>query len=107
MPCTFHSTNRVMSIFARAVGILVCVGVFAAVPLAAEQPPQPKQQDEFVPMSEVPPEDQLPAAPLLIAAYAFVWVAVLAYVISVARRLGAVQGELTRLEATLKETDRV
>jgi CcmD family protein len=73
----------------------------------AGQVSQPPQQDEFVPMSEVPPEEQLPAAPLLVAAYAFVWVAVLLYIVSVARRLTAVQGELQRLERNLNETRRV
>ena len=33
-------------------------------------------QSEFVPVDALPPADQLPAAPLLITAYAFVWVAV-------------------------------
>ena len=42
--------------------------------------PQPPQQphaagNEFVPISQLPPQDQLPAAPLLISAYVFVWLA--------------------------------
>ena len=52
------------------------------------QPP-PQQQEEFVPIDELPPQDQLPAAPLLVAAYSFVVLALFAYVVSVARRLGA------------------
>ena len=37
-------------------------------------------QSEFVPVTEIPASEQLPSAPLVIAAYAFVWIAFLAYV---------------------------
>ena len=70
------------------------------------QPQQPQQQEEFVPIDQLPPQDQLPAAPLLVAAYSFVALALFAYVISVARRLGSVQNELQRLEAELKRGGR-
>ncbi len=59
---------------------------------------QPKQLDEFVPIDQLPQVEQIPAANLLIPAYAFVWVAVLAYVISLSRRLGAVEQDMQRLE---------
>ncbi len=67
---------------------------------------QPQPQDEFVPIDELPPQDQLPAAPLLVAAYAFVVLALFAYVVSVARRLGEVQRDLDRLESDLKRSGR-
>ena len=35
--------------------------------------PRPAQ-DEFVPVDELPPQEQLPAAPLLIAAYSVAWI---------------------------------
>jgi len=74
---------------------------------AQSQPSQPpQQQDEFVPVSELPPQDQLPAAPLLISAYTFVWVALFGYVFSVARRLNGVQREVTRLEGDMKRERR-
>lgn len=62
----------------------------SAVGVAQVQP----GQEEFVPIKELPPEDRLPAAPLLIGAYVFVWVALLGYVWSVWRRLGKVESEL-------------
>ena len=71
----------------------------AAVTLA--QPPP--QQSEFVPISELPPGDQLPAAPLLIAAYAFVWVVLLAYLWSIGNRIRGVRAEIDRLEQRLGE----
>ncbi len=107
MPFTFCSKTDPMRPFKRAVVLaLLSLSCVLSVAPAVAQVAQPQQQDEFVPMSEVPPEDQLPAAPLLIAAYAFVWIAVLLYVVSVARRLGTVQGELQRLERNLNEARR-
>lgn len=77
-----------------------------AVALHAQQPPQPQPQEEFIPIEELPPQDQLPAAPLLVAAYSFVVLALFGYVVSVARRLGSVQRELERLEADMKRSGR-
>jgi len=59
-----------------------------------------------VPIDELPPQDQLPAAPLLVTAYSFAVLALFAYLISVARRLGGVQRELERLESDLKRSGR-
>jgi CcmD family protein len=75
-------------------------------PALAQPPAPPEQQDEFVPIDQLPPQDQLPAAPLLIAAYAFVMLALFGYVVSVARRLTTVQRELERLEADAKKSGR-
>lgn len=83
------------------IGLLV-VGVWwaSAAHEAAALAQQPKPQvDEFVPVNELPPEEQLPAAPLLIAAYAFVWAAVLTYLWFLWRRLGKVEGELADVAA--------
>ena len=52
--------------------------------------------DGFEPVANLPaPErEQLPAAPLVMAAYAVVWVMVFGYLWSIWRRLGAVEREL-------------
>ena len=73
---------------------------------AAVHAQQPQPQDEFVPIDELPPQDQLPAAPLLVAAYTFVVLALFAYLVSVARRLGGVQRDLERLQSDLKRSGR-
>jgi CcmD family protein len=88
----------------RTVALLLLVLVLAPGALAQQPPPEP--QDEFVPMSELPPQDQLPSAPLLIAAYAFVWLAIGGYVLSVARRLTSVQREVERLDSDVKKGTR-
>jgi hypothetical protein len=65
---------------------------------AAQPAPQPPAAtDEFVPVTDLPPTEQLPAAPLVIGAYAFIWVAVLVYVTLLWRRLAAVQKDLDAL----------
>lgn len=77
--------------------VVVVVGLMwtelAVTDVAASQP----AQDEFVPLESVPPEDQLPAAPLLVAAYALLWVAVLGYLWSIWRRMMTVEHELADL----------
>jgi len=67
---------------------------------------QPAPVEEFVPIDQLPPQDQLPAAPLLVAAYAFVVLALFAYVTSLARRLGGVQRDIERLQSDLKRSGR-
>jgi CcmD family protein len=68
------------------------------------QPPQPV--DEYVPVSQLPPQDQLPAAPLLVTAYSFVWLALFGYLVSVAQRLSKVKREVERLESDMKRSTR-
>ena len=69
-------------------------------PLAAQT--QPRQQEEFTPIDQLPPQDQLPAAPLLVGAYAFVLLMLFGYLVMVSRRLSAIQTEVNRLDADLK-----
>ena len=80
-----------------AIQLVIVLGLCSVhVGLAAAQPPQPAQ-DEFVPLEQVPPEDQLPAAPLLITAYAIIWILVLGYLWSIWRRMSAVEREIDGL----------
>jgi CcmD family protein len=74
----------------------VCGWMLLFATMAGAQAPTP--QDSFVPASSLPPVDQIPAGPLLLAAYSFVWVAVLFYVWTVWRRLNRVETEMQALE---------
>ena len=58
---------------------------------------QPTGQGAFVPVDAVPLADQLPAAPLLITAYAFVWLAATFYVWTIWRRLNKVEDDMRAL----------
>jgi CcmD family protein len=75
----------------------------AAILLAQEQP---KQQEEFTPIDQLPPQDQLPAAPLLVGAYAFVLLMLFGYLFMVSRRLSLIQSEVERLDSDLKRSGR-
>ena len=88
------------------VRVLVTLVVFLSVTVvpALLAQPRPPQQGEFIPIDQLPPQDQMPAAPLLIGAYVFVLVAFAVYLLSVARRLAVVQREVERLERDLKQT---
>ena len=85
----------------RRVLIALLLGIAVTTAVHAQQP-KPERQDEFVPITELPPEERLPAQPLVIGAYAFAWLALGGYVLSVARRLDHVQREIERLETDTK-----
>src|SRR2546426_8000908 len=95
-----------MTFFKRVTTSAALILLLTAGTVAAQPPRQTEQQKGFVPVSELPPQDQLPAAPLLVGAYAFVWLAVFGYVVSVARRLSVVQREGQRLEADISRGHR-
>jgi hypothetical protein len=69
---------------------------------SVNQPPQ----DEFRSLSELPPEERMPAAPMVVAAYIFVLLAFFAYVFSLSRRLSAVKQDMARLETEIKGSRR-
>jgi len=86
-------------------GVLTFVWTIVLIaPAFAQQPPTSPGQTEFRPMSEVPPSEQLPAAPLVIAAYVFFLLAVLFYVWTLWRRLNTVENDIRALERTAKRT---
>ena len=78
----------------RMVAVLIGALLLVAPGLAA----QPPGQDQFVPVKELPPSEQMPAAPLLITAYAVFLVLVVFYVWTVARRLNKVDTDMRTLE---------
>ena len=47
------------------------------------------------------PRQEIPSVPFVAAAYGFIWIAVLVYVVSVARGLGRVRGEIDDLRRKL------
>ena len=59
-----------------------------------------------MPVKDLPQQEQLPAAPLLITAYAFVWVALLVYVWTVWRRLLKVEREMRELAGRINQPGR-
>jgi CcmD family protein len=88
----------------RMIRCLVCVAAVSllgmSAPVAAQTPQPPPGQEEFVPLSEIPAEEQIPAFTLLATAYAAVWIVLLGYVWSVSRRLQSVERELASLSSS-------
>ena len=96
-----------MTTLKRWCGAVVLALVWGTM-VAAQQPAQPpsQQQGEFLPVKDLPPQEQLPAAPLLISAYVFVLVVLFVYVFMMSRRLRTVQQEVDRLETAVKQGGR-
>ena len=61
------------------------------------QTPPPQAQEGFVPVDQLPGQEQLPAAPLVAAAYGVAWAAVLIYIWFLWRRLARVERDLAEV----------
>ena len=83
----------------RLLRILFVLAALAAPSIALSKEAQPKPPADFVPVENAPPGEQIPAMPLLGAAYGFIWVGVFGYVWSLAQRLRKVEAEIAELEA--------
>ena len=83
----------VMALVLGATGTAPAPAARAAQPAAAQTAP-----DGFEPVTEIPPEEQIPAKPLVAGAYAFIWLAMLVYVGLLWRRLGTVQKDIDTLK---------
>ena len=95
--------RRVVRFTAAAFLVVAC---WAAAPAAHEvQPPSPAQEG-FVPIDQLQPKEQLPAAPLVMAAYAVAWIAIFVYVWSIWSRLGQVEKDLAAVKTRLGSVSR-
>ena len=97
---------RKMLTRALAVLLLLTLCTIGSARAAGAQPPDPEQQNEFIPIDQLPPQEQYPAARLLVIAYMFVPAVLFLYLLSLSRRMAAVQREVERLETDLKRTGR-
>lgn len=77
--------------------LLLMVLLAGSRPVMADGQQQPPP--DFVPVENAPPGEQIPAMPLLGAAYGFIWVGVFGYVWSLSRRLQKVEAEIAELES--------
>ena len=86
--------------------VLVVVVLLVGRPALLAAHAQPTDQTEaaregYVPVKDLPAAEQLPAAPLVIGAYAFIWIGMMAYLWTIWRRLAAVDRELALLRQTI------
>jgi len=77
------------------------LGVLTNIFFALQQ--QPTIPEGFVPVTGVPPSEQIPAAPLVIAAYAFFLLLMVFYLWTIWRRIGKVESEMQALERRQSE----
>ena len=77
--------------------LMVVLCFASAVPFA-----QTPAQEGFVPVEQLEGQEQMPAAPLVAAAYGVAWGAVLVYVWTMWRRLGKVEQELADVSRRLQ-----
>lgn len=97
-PKTDQSNSRTPNLTRGWRAILVG-GAIAAVSVALRAQEATK---EFVPADTVA-KQELPSGPLIYAAYAFVWAAVLMYVLVLWRKLGRVERELSELNRKIRK----
>jgi len=100
--CRMHNARRRLAVMLMLLTIAGAVAPAAAF----AQPPPGDPPEEFVPVKDLPQQEQLPAAPLLVSAYAFVWVALLVYVWSVWRRLLKVERDMRDLAGRINQPGR-
>jgi CcmD family protein len=90
--------NRFNQLRRTVLVILVLVSCWGAATAARQaQPPPSPAQEGFVPIDQLQPKEQLPAAPLVMAAYAAAWLVIFGYVWSIWRRLSQVEQEIASL----------
>ncbi len=77
---------------------VILLSLFLLVAPVPDQQPPTSAQDGFVPAGDLPPGQQLPAAPFLIGAYAFFLALMLFYLWTIWRRIGKVEEEMRALE---------
>lgn len=92
--------------FSLAGAVLLVLMLVAAAPASAAQQPPPQAPDGFVPADTLKPQEQLPAAPLVIGAYAVAWVAVFGYLWSIWNRLGRVERDIAEVSRRPVSGDR-
>lgn len=83
------------SISARLLTLAIAVSLYVPALLAMQPPPG---QEEYLPIDQLPPSEQLPGGVFVVVAYGFIWVASMVYIWSLWRRLRKVESELQTLK---------
>ena len=84
---------------ALLIALLLILWTPATSTAALQQPPA---QEGFVPVDSLPDQEQLPATPLVAAAYGVAWAAVFGYIWLLWRRLARVERELAEVARRLE-----
>jgi len=79
----------------RLLAAVWCLSLTSASAFALQPP---TGQSEFVPAKDLPAVETIPAAPLLVTAYAIIWLLVMFYLWTIWRRLNKVETEMRALQ---------
>ena len=80
----------------RVFGIVFLALVVRASAFAQQVPTSP--QTEYLPIDQLPPTEQMPSAPYVIAAYAIIWLIAMFYLWTIWRRIGKLETDMHALE---------
>ncbi len=99
--------QAVRGVNALILASLVAIAVLAGgAGVGAQQQPPPAGQEGFVPVENLPQQEQLPAAPLVMGAYAVAWVAIFGYLWSIWQRLGRVERDILEVSRRIEAGSR-
>ena len=103
MRASNERTGRIWRALRRVMAAAVVVFAIVAAPARAATQPPPPAQEGFVPVEQAGKvQEQLPAAPLVMGAYAVAWIAILIYLWSIWQRLGRVEQEIAAVHRRLE-----
>lgn len=96
---TTQTRETAIGLTARALvlvaGVVLGGAALQAQPPATAQPPSTSAaQEGFVPIDQLAPKEEMPAAPLVMAAYAVAWLVIFGYVWLLWRRIHQVEAEI-------------
>ena len=106
---TKSATALMVTKSARALvvaGVMALAVLVGGASIHAQQRPPGGAPDGFVPVENLPQQEQLPAAPLVMGAYAVAWVAVFGYLWSIWRRLGSVEHDILEVSRRVEAGSR-
>lgn len=84
----------------------VLLAAALAMPAVVLAQPPPAASQEYLPVDPSTAQEQLPAAPLVMGAYAIVWIVVVLYLWSIWRRLSTVEREIAQISRRIEAGDR-
>jgi len=99
-------SRTVRALRAAIILMILAAAPAAAVLDAATQPPTTAAQDGFLPVDESKVQEKLPAAPLVMIAYAVAWTAIFVYVWTLWSRLAKVEREILEVSRRIEAGSR-
>jgi hypothetical protein len=88
----------------RFISFLFVTALGAAAVFA--QQPQTPAREQYVPIDQLPPGEQMPSAPFVVAAYSVVWIVAMFYLWTIWKRIGKLEDDMQALARRQKDAGR-